>query len=581
MDVGIRLEANKPFLRSIWLSFSGRIASPLKRPNHAHTRPLCAAFGGPNGGGGVGVGSPLILALLFAIPEGMSGQALSVQLDPSDHNGFAISCFGGRDGSIDLTVSGGTPPYTYEWSTGANTQDISGVAAGYYRVAVYDSDTGYVEREITLGEPELLVGTATAIEYPNDFNVSCHSCYNGSIDASAAGGVAPYTYAWRDGAVVEARSGLGARDYTVTVSDANGCEAAPVTLTLREPQRNDWTMNGNAGTDPATHYIGSSDNKDVVFRSNGIERLRLLGNGQLKLTGLGDGILKSSGGGLIEALPIQESLMPYDLYPFWRTDGNYLATTLGHQAFLGSKDNTSLWIKTNNTLRMIISNGGRAALGEDIDQHPMAGALTIKTGWNDWLTLRRRTADPDDDGFWHIHNCGPEFNRLKFYYTDKDGIDAVDGNLTLWNNGKVSIGQLDINTPVEHMFYVGGSIKGEAMVLGNVSSAAGYRLFVEDGIITEKLKVAIPSTEHWMDKVFDNDYRLISIAELRSYVSINCHLPGVPSAESVVTAGLDVAEFSAILLSKIEELTLYIIELNHEIENIKAIKSDSGENSLK
>lgn len=230
---------------------------------------------------------------------------------------------------------------------------------------------------------------------------------------------------------------------------------------------------------------------------------------------------------------------------------------------------------------MIISNDGRAALGEDIDQHPMAGALTINTGWNDWLTLRRRTADPDDDGFWHIHNCGPEFDRLKFYYTDKDGIDAVDGNLTLWNNGKVSIGQLDINTPVEHMFYVGGSIKGEAMVLGNVPSPAGYRLFVEDGIITEKLKVAIPSTEHWMDKVFDNDYRLLSIAELRSYVSINCHLPGVPSAESVVTAGLDVAEFSAILLSKIEELTLYIIELNHEIENIKAIKSDSGENSLK
>ncbi|MBK7083932.1 MAG: SprB repeat-containing protein [Flavobacteriales bacterium] len=151
----------------------------------------------------------------------------------------------------------------------------------------YDSDTGSVEGELTLEEPEQLVGTATAFEYPNDFNVSCHSCYNGSIDAGAIGGVAPYTYEWRDGPTVEDRSGLGARDYTVVVHDANGCEAASITLILREPQRNDWTMSGNAGTNPATQYIGTSDNKDVVFKTNATERLRLLASGDVKLDILG------------------------------------------------------------------------------------------------------------------------------------------------------------------------------------------------------------------------------------------------------------------------------------------------------
>ncbi|MBK9276306.1 MAG: SprB repeat-containing protein [Flavobacteriales bacterium] len=526
----------------------------------------------------------------------MSAQVLSVQLDPSDHNGFTISCFGGKDGSIDLTVSGGTPPYTYEWSTGANTQDIFGVAAGYYRVAVYDSDTGYVVREITLSEPELLVGTATAFEYPNDFNVSCHSCYNGSIDAGAIGGVAPYSYEWRDGSTVEDRSGLGARDYTVVVRDANGCEAAGITLILREPQRNDWTMNGNAGTIPGPHYFGTSDNQDVVFKSNGIERLRLLGTGQVKLSGLGDGILKSSGGGLVEVFPFSESLMPHDVYPFWRTDGNYLVTSIGTPAFLGTRDNSSLWIKTNNLLRMIISDDGRAALGEEIDQLPMAGALTIKTGWNDWLTLRRRTSDPNDDGFWHLHNPGPDFSRLIFYYTDQHGDSPEASSLTLWNDGNVSIGD---NQPssLDMRVRVGGGLHASKLTVGDVGDPSsllnvgddfavlsdgrvrigddvttpdnGYRLYVQGGLLTEKVKVAIRSTTQWSDHIFKADYCLPDLDEVASYIEKYGHLPGVPSASSMVDNGLDVVQTDAILLAKIEELTLYIIQLEKRISELE------------
>lgn len=151
---------------------------------------MYAAIVGPNGGGIVAGGS-LIAALLFGLPEGARSQTLNLQLTPSAHHGYAISCFGVKDGTIDLTVTGGTPPYTYEWSTGATTEDVAHLGAGYYRVGVYDSIGGFAEAEITLTEPGALKCTAEAFEYPNEYNVSCNSCYNGSIDAGASGGVTP------------------------------------------------------------------------------------------------------------------------------------------------------------------------------------------------------------------------------------------------------------------------------------------------------------------------------------------------------------------------------------------------------
>jgi hypothetical protein len=62
---------------------------------------------------------------------------------------------------------------------------------------------------------------------------------------------------------------LGALTYSVLVTDANGCEAVSQKLLLTQPERSDWTMTGNTGTNPATHYIGSVDAQDVVSRAMG------------------------------------------------------------------------------------------------------------------------------------------------------------------------------------------------------------------------------------------------------------------------------------------------------------------------
>ena len=97
----------------------------------------------------------------------------------------------------------------------------------------------------------------------------------------------------------------------------------------------------------------------------------------------------------------------------------------------------------------------------------------------------------------------------------------------------------------------------------------GYKLFVEEGILTEKLKVSLKSNSNWADYVFANDYSLMPLNEVEAFVKENKHLPNVPSAAEMVENGLDVAQMDAKLLEKVEELTLYIIEQNKQIEELK------------
>jgi len=154
---------------------------------------------------------------------GTMGQSMQLSLSPSIYNSYNISCFGSRDGSIILTVSGGTLPYTYTWSNGSKTKDISNVAAGYYRVNVKDAAGGYVDAEITLEEPEALNVDQLINTYPNGFNISCYSCYNGSILLYPSGGIAPDTYTWKDGPSTQDRFNLGSGNYFYVLTDANQC----------------------------------------------------------------------------------------------------------------------------------------------------------------------------------------------------------------------------------------------------------------------------------------------------------------------------------------------------------------------
>jgi hypothetical protein len=103
-----------------------------------------------------------------------------------------------------------------------------------------------------------------------------------------------------------------------------------------------------------------------------------------------------------------------------------------------------------------------------------------------------------------------------------------------------------------------------------IATAGTYGLLVEKGILTEKIKVATLTTTDWSDYVFESDYKRMSLEEVEQFVKENKHLPNVPTTVEMMASGSDLIKTDAKLLEKIEELTLYMIEMNKEIKALKA-----------
>jgi hypothetical protein len=108
--------------------------------------------------------------------------------------------------------------------------------------------------------------------------------------------------------------------------------------------------------------------------------------------------------------------------------------------------------------------------------------------------------------------------------------------------------------------------------MAGTANVSTYKLFVEGGILTEEVRVALKST--WADYVFKKDYELKSIPELETFIAENGHLPNVPKAAVVEADGINVAEMATIQMEKIEELTLYIIDLHKKVEALEVKLQD-------
>ncbi|WP_346854518.1 gliding motility-associated C-terminal domain-containing protein [uncultured Draconibacterium sp.] len=144
--------------------------------------------------------------------------------------GSQLNCFGDTDGTITMTVSGGTTPYSYSLDGGTTPHDLTGLTAGTYIVTVTDANGCSDTESVTITQPDSEV--AASVDSKTD--VLCFDEATGSATASGSGGVGPYTYSWNTSPVQTAATatGLAAGKYIVTVTDANGCsDTASVTIT--------------------------------------------------------------------------------------------------------------------------------------------------------------------------------------------------------------------------------------------------------------------------------------------------------------------------------------------------------------
>jgi hypothetical protein len=154
-----------------------------------------------------------------------------------------VPCFGGANGRVTVGVNGGTSPYTYTWSTGATTSNITG-AAGTYSVLVTDANGCMDSASVNLTQPATAVADSNMV-----VNLTCYDGNNGSAYVTAYGGTHPYTYAWSaGGSTTDSATGLAAGTYIVTIRDSNRCRLRD-TITVTQPLSfivaNDTTMNSN------------------------------------------------------------------------------------------------------------------------------------------------------------------------------------------------------------------------------------------------------------------------------------------------------------------------------------------------
>jgi gliding motility-associated-like protein len=161
----------------------------------------------------------------FSLPIAINGPAAGLSATSVP---VYVNCFGDATGSIDVTTSGGTIPYSYSWNTGAQTEDISGLLAGTYDLLITDQNSCTFPLSVIIYEPPPLVLSETHVD------IACFGQSTGSVDLTASGGASPYTYSWNSGQLTEDINGLPVGVYTQNLTDNFGCTAT-ISITLLEP----------------------------------------------------------------------------------------------------------------------------------------------------------------------------------------------------------------------------------------------------------------------------------------------------------------------------------------------------------
>lgn len=131
-----------------------------------------------------------------------------------------VACFGQNNGSATVNLQGAAQPVSYLWSNGATTATVENLPAGNFSVQIEDANGCPAELSVNISQPLDLDANATAT------GESAPGANDGTATAAPTGGTGNYSYAWSNGATSQSQTGLAPGQYTVVVTDANGCQDA-------------------------------------------------------------------------------------------------------------------------------------------------------------------------------------------------------------------------------------------------------------------------------------------------------------------------------------------------------------------
>ncbi len=278
-----------------------------------------------------------------------------------------VSCHAAANGVVELTVTGGTTPYIFDWDNGATTEDLNNVGPGFYNVLVTDENGCTTTASAVVTEPDTLQASSV------DVNPTCFEGNDGSIDLTVSGGLGPYLASWSNGDNTADISGLSAGTYTATIVDQNGCiytysttlsdpnlviptvtangptvfcEGDSVTLTSSEAASYEWTPGGETTQSIIvfiegnyTVYVVSEDGCEGTSAPTNVsifdvDSATITPDGPTEFCDGGEVILTASSGSSYSWLPNGETTQSITV----ATSGNYSVTVVDENGCESSSD---------------------------------------------------------------------------------------------------------------------------------------------------------------------------------------------------------------------------------------------------
>lgn len=342
------------------------------------------------------------------------------------------TCYGGNDGSADLTVNNGTAPFTFSWSSGSTQEDPTNLTSGTSTVNITDVNGCTVTETVTLSDPTAIL--------PNAFSsyVSAQGACDGGGTANPTGGTPPYTYLWDNGQTGQTATGMCVGPHNVVVTDANGCTGTQ-TITVNVPaclsdvdfytwQQAGQPGNGNWTVQNGGSQVFQSINGNPTFFVTPVDYINVRMRGKMRTSDGDDDFM-----GVV--FGFKNPLGPSDYYDTWLFD--WKQGTQNSNGFVGQEGfnlshavgtivppyQPTFWGHTNTPeFTVVATNYGNNGWNQNVDYE-------IEVTY----TVNRAIILVDGDTIFDIYDCF-EPGRFGFYNYSQKSVTYSDFTYELFSD---------------------------------------------------------------------------------------------------------------------------------------------------